>query len=45
MEQAITTKENKKDYEIITSFNSNGETIEEVIQSAFLKFLKYNDYK
>lgn len=45
MEQVITTKETKKEYEIIPSFNNNGETIENVIQSAFLKYLKYNDYK
>lgn len=45
MEQVITTKETKKDYEIIPSFNNNGETIECVIQNAFLKYLKYNDYK
>ena len=45
MEQVITTKETKKEYEIIPSFNNNGETIESVIQSAFLKYLKYNDYK
>ena len=45
MEQVITTKETKKEYEIIPSFNNNRETIESVIQSAFLKYLKYNDYK
>lgn len=45
MEQVITTKENKREYKIISSFNNNGETIENVIQSAFLKYLKYNDYK
>ena len=45
MEQVITTKETKKEYEIIPTYNNNGETIESVIQSAFLKYLKYNDYK
>ena len=45
MKQAITTNESKKEYKIIPSFNTNGETIESVIQNAFLKYLKYNDYK
>lgn len=45
MEQVITTKETKKEYEIIPVFKDNGEKIENVIQSAFLKYLKYNDYK
>lgn len=45
MEQVITTKENKKEYEIIPSFNKDGENIEKIIQNAFLKYLKYNDYK
>ena len=45
MEHVTTTKESKKEYEIIPSFNNNGETIESVIQRAFLKYLKYNDYK
>ena len=45
MEQVIPIKETKKEYEIIASFNDNGEKIENVIQSAFLKYLKYNDYK
>lgn len=45
MEQVITTKENKKEYKIIPSFNNDGENIEKIIQNAFLKYLKYNDYK
>lgn len=45
MEQVVTIKEAKKEYEIIPSFNNDGETIENVIESAFLKYLKYNDYK
>ena len=44
MEQVI-TKKTKKEYEIIPLYNNNGETIENVIQNAFLKYLKYNDYK
>ena len=45
MENVITTKESKKEYEIIPSFNSEGEKIEKIIESAFLKYLKYTDYK
>ena len=46
MEQDIyTDKKCKKEYEIIPLFSDNGETIESAIQSAFLKYLKYNDYK
>lgn len=45
MKQVTTTKETKKEYEIIPVFNDNGKKIENVIQSAFLKYLKYNDYK
>ena len=45
MEQVVTIKEAKKEYEIIPSFNNDAETIENVIESAFLKYLKYNDYK
>ena len=32
-------------YEIIPLFNNNGEKIETIIEKAFLKYLKYNDYK
>ncbi len=39
------TKNTKKDYEIIPCFCNNGNKIEDIIQSAFLKYLKYNDYK
>ena len=45
MDNVITTKETKKEYEIIPSFNTTGDTIEAVIQNAFFKYLKYNDYK
>lgn len=45
MEQVISAKETKKEYEIIPSFNNNGEKIGKKIESAFLKYLKYNDYK
>ena len=45
MKKVKSTKKIKKEYEIIPAFNNNGESIESVIQSAFLKYLKYNDYK
>ena len=46
MEKATCIKEEtKKQYEIVPIFNNNGEKIENVIQKAFLKYLKYNDYK
>ena len=45
MDQVITTDESKKEYKIIPSFNKDGENIENIIQNAFLKYLKYNDYK
>ena len=45
MNQISSNKENKKEYEIIPSFSNNGESIENVIQKAFQKYLMYNDYK
>ena len=36
---------NKEQFEIIPIFNDNGEDVENVIINAFLKYLKYNDYK
>ncbi len=41
----VTNKEIKKEYEIIPTFCNNGKKIEIVIEDAFLKYLKYNDYK
>lgn len=43
--EKVTDKEIKKEYEIIPTFSNNGNTIEFVIENAFLKYLKYNDYK
>lgn len=45
MKQAITIDDNKGEYEIIPLFDNDGITIENAIQNAFLKYLKYNDYK
>lgn len=45
MKNKDTTKKEKKEYEIVPLFNENGENIEKAIQKAFLKYLKYNDYK
>ena len=45
MSQKDVNERDKKEYEIIPTFNDNGESIEVVIQSAFQKYLKYNDYK
>lgn len=45
MKNVTTNKESKNKYEIIPSFNNEGEKIEKIIESAFLKYLKYNDYK
>ena len=39
------TKTVNKEYNIIPIFCNNGKNIENVIESAFLKYLKYNDYK
>ena len=39
------TKEQKTEYKIIPIFATDGDTIETVIQNAFLKYLKFNDYK
>lgn len=44
MEETI-TKNNKNEYEIIPLFSNNGMKIENAIENAFLKYLKYNDYK
>lgn len=44
MEQ-INNKTKKKEYEIIPIFSKDTIKIENVIESAFLKYLKYNDYK
>ena len=38
-------KNKKNEYDIIPIFNPNGEKVEIAIQNAFMKFLKYNDYK
>lgn len=43
--EKISTKTNNKDYVIIPIFNNNGNSIEIAIENAFLKYLKYNDYK
>lgn len=45
MEQNSISKTNNNEYKIIPSFNKEGEKIENVIQNAFFKYLKYNDYK
>lgn len=45
MEQNIISKTSNNEYTIIPTFNNNGEKIETVIQNAFFKYLKYNDYK
>jgi len=39
------TKNNQQEFEIIPIFSENSEKVENVIISAFLKYLKYNDYK
>lgn len=44
MEQ-IFTKTINQGYKIIPLFSNNGEKIETIIENAFLKYLKYNDYK
>lgn len=44
MEQ-IDNKTKKKEYEIIPIFSKDSNKIEKIIESAFLKYLKYNDYK
>ena len=36
---------NKKEYSIIPIFKEKGESFEEVVQKAFIKYLKFNDYK
>ena len=41
----ISTKTINLEYKIILLFNENGEKIESIIEKAFLKYLKYNDYK
>lgn len=41
----ISTKNVNSDYKIIPLFNNTGEKIETVIEKAFIKYLKYNDYK
>ena len=43
--QETMVNESKKEYKIIPLFDNNGESIENVIQNAFFKYLKYNDYK
>ena len=44
MEQ-VGNKIKKKEYEIIPIFSKDANKIEKIIESAFLKYLKYNDYK
>lgn len=41
----IDNKTKKKEYEIIPIFSKDSNKIEEIIEKAFLKYLKYNDYK
>lgn len=41
----VDTQNNKKQFQIIPIFNNSGENVEKVIINAFLKYLKYNDYK
>ena len=36
---------NNKEYKIIPIFSNNGKSIENAIENAFIKYLKYNDYK
>lgn len=43
--KSITTKKDKQEYQIIPIYSTDGKKIEDVIESAFLKYLKYNDYK
>lgn len=38
-------KEKKTTYEIFPLYSNNGKSIDAVIEGAFLKYLKYNDYK
>lgn len=35
----------KTEYKIIPLFSNNGKKIDTIIENAFLKYLKYNDYK
>lgn len=44
MEQ-LSTKSTSQNYKIIPLFSNNGTKIETIIEKAFLKYLKYNDYK
>lgn len=44
MEQ-VSIENNKTEYKIIPLFSNDGKNIETVIENAFLKYLKYNDYK
>lgn len=44
MEQ-VSTKNTKTEYKIIPLFSNDGKKIDIIIENAFLKYLKYNDYK
>lgn len=43
--QQKNNKDNKQKYEIVPLYSNNGKHIEKAIENAFLKYLKYNDYK
>jgi len=45
MEHIEKNKIDKKEYEIIPFFSKEDRTIEMVIENAFIKFLKFNDYE
>lgn len=41
----VSAKTTKQEYKIIPLFSNDGKKIENAIENAFLKYLKYNDYK
>ncbi len=43
--EPINHKTKRKEYEIIPIFSKDANKIDKIIESAFLKYLKYNDYK
>lgn len=41
----ISSQDTDNNYKIIPLFSNDGKSIDTIIENAFLKYLKYNDYK